>query len=143
MTSYVLDAGVAAKWFLPAASETLSDEADRLLRGYTKAEVGFLVPDLFFPELANILWKAGRARRCDAATADAALSKTLNRGFHTVPSVTLVQDALQLARTFDRTAYDCIYIALAIQTNTQLITADEKLANAVAGRLPVTWLGLF
>ena len=60
-----------------------------------------------------------------------------------MPSVTLVQDALQLARTFDRTAYDCIYIALAIQTNTQLITADEKLANAVAGRLPVTWLGLF
>jgi predicted nucleic acid-binding protein len=37
--------------------------------------------------------------------------------------------------------YDSLYIALAKEMKTFLITADEKLANAVAAHLPVTWLG--
>ena len=141
MTSYVLDAGVAAKWFLPAADEPLSAEALRLLRRYSKAQVGLMVPDLFFPEFSNIFWKAERRGRCDAATADAAVSEILRGGFSIFPTVSLIQPAIQIARAFDRTVYDCIYIALAIETNTQLVTADEKLANSLSG-MPVTWLGL-
>jgi predicted nucleic acid-binding protein len=34
-----------------------------------------------------------------------------------------------------------LYIALAVQSGTDLVTADERLANAVAARLPVKWLG--
>jgi predicted nucleic acid-binding protein len=30
---------------------------------------------------------------------------------------------------------------LAIQSKTELITADERLANALAAHLPVKWLG--
>jgi predicted nucleic acid-binding protein len=37
--------------------------------------------------------------------------------------------------------YDSLYVALAVQTNAQLITADERLANALAARFPVKWLG--
>jgi predicted nucleic acid-binding protein len=32
---------------------------------------------------------------------------------------------------------------LAIQRKTELITADERLANALAAHLPVKWLGAF
>ena len=48
-----------------------------------------------------------------------------------------------IAITFDRTVYDSLYVALAISHNTSLVTADERLANAVAARLPVKWLGAF
>jgi predicted nucleic acid-binding protein len=141
LTSYVLDASVAAKWFLPAAGEPLSDEAFGLLRSYAKAQVSFLVPDLFFPEFANIFWKAERYGRCNASTADTAVSEVLREGFPTFPSGPLIQPAIQIARTYGRTVYDCIYVALAIETNTHLITAAEKLANSLPG-MPVTWLGL-
>ena len=39
-----------------------------------------------------------------------------------------------------RTVYDCLYIALAVASTGQFVTADELLANAVAARLPVKWL---
>lgn len=141
MTSYVLDASVAAKWFLPAAEEPLAEEAFRLLRSYARAEAEFLVPDLFFSEFANILWKAERRGRCEVATVDAALNEVVRRRFQTFPATTLVQPAIQIARAHDRTVYDCIYVALAIETNTRMVTADKKLANSLPG-MPVTWLGI-
>jgi predicted nucleic acid-binding protein len=140
LTSYVLDASVAAKWFLPA-DEPLSNEALGLLRSYAGARVSFLVPDLFFPEFSNIFWKAERRGRCNAATADTALSEILRGGFPTFPTGPLTRPAIQIARKYGRTVYDCIYVALAIETNTYLVTADEKLANSLPG-MPVTWLGL-
>jgi predicted nucleic acid-binding protein len=57
------------------------------------------------------------------------------------PGGPLIQPAMQIARTFGRTVYDCIYVALAVEANTNLVTADEKLANSLPG-MPVTWLGL-
>lgn len=140
-TSYVLDASVAAKWFLPVADEPLTAEALRLLRLYAKAQVGLLVPDLFFPEFSNIFWKAERRGRCTAGVTDAAVSEILRGGFLTFPTSPLIQPAIQIARAYGRAVYDCVYIALAVETNTHLVTADEKLVNSLPG-MPVTWLGL-
>jgi predicted nucleic acid-binding protein len=57
----------------------------------------------------------------------------------TYPSLPLFQDAFTIATTFDRTVYDSIYIALAIEINATFLTADECLANAA--RFPIRWLG--
>ena len=59
----------------------------------------------------------------------------------TVPASELLERTLQIARTYDRTFYDSLYIAVAVQQQTHLVTADEKLANATAAYLPVKWLG--
>lgn len=140
MTSYVLDAGVAAKWFLPSDTEPLSNEALGLLQRYRKGQVDFAVPDLFFAEFANVLWKAERHGRCTLAAADAAIERIVHAGFRSFPSSVLIAPAIQIARAYVRTVYDSIYIALAIQIKAQVITADEKLVNSLAGRLPVIWL---
>jgi predicted nucleic acid-binding protein len=50
-------------------------------------------------------------------------------------------DAATIAFAFDRTVYDSIYVALAVLLGRRLVTADERLANAVGIRLPVVWLG--
>ena len=52
-----------------------------------------------------------------------------------------VLDAFVIASAFDRSVYDGMYVALAVATNTPLLTADERLANALAARFPVRWLG--
>jgi predicted nucleic acid-binding protein len=139
----VVDANVAAKWFLPSKNEPLADEAFHLLRRYMNGEVRILVPDLFWAEVGNVLWKSVRMGRCTESAARAALGSLRDRNLTTMPSLALIEEAFAIATTFGRTVYDALYVALAVRSQAQLVTADEKLANALAARFPVKWLGAF
>jgi predicted nucleic acid-binding protein len=137
----VLDASVAVKWFLPEKVETLATEALALLSRHTESEIHIIVPDLFWVEFASVLWKAIRRGNFPKASADAALATITQYNFPTFPTVKLLSKAFEIATTYERTVYDSLYVALAVQTNSQLITADERLANSLATRFPVKWLG--
>lgn len=137
----VLDASVAAKWFLPTKGETLGDEALHLLRRYVKGEIRFIVPDLFWAETANILWKATRQGRIAKPAAQAALISLEERKVPTVSSRLLLPQAFAIAAAWERTVYDCLYVALAFESDAEMVTADEKLVNALAPQWPVRWLG--
>jgi predicted nucleic acid-binding protein len=141
--TFVLDASVAVKWAMPLAREPLTDESLRLLKRYIAGEVDFVVPDVFWAELGNVLWKGVRQRRWKRDEADNVASDMKARGFTTVSSLVLLPEALKIAFAYDRSVYDCLYTALAVQAKTELITADERLANALAAHLPVKWLGAF
>ena len=141
MTRYVLDASVAAKWFVNAPDETLTEEAGRLLERYLSAEVQFFVPDLFFAEFANIFWKAERLGRCDRKASDKAVAEITGRNLPAFRTAPMLKQATEIARAYGRTIYDSLYLALAVEIGASLVTADEKLANALRGRLPVLWLG--
>lgn len=141
MTRVVVDASVAAKWCLPAQHEELVPQAEELLTSYRRSEIGFLVPDLFWAELANVLWKAARQGRISTERATSALSLVGDLGIQTVPSFDLVPQALLFAMSHGRTVYDSLYVSLAVQFKSEMITADERLANALAAKLPVKWLG--
>ena len=136
---FVIDASVAAKWFLP--DEPFSALALELLHSATIGATGFIVPDLFFSECGNILWKAARRQRLSAEETLAAIQVIGDLRTLTVPASGLLERTLQIARTYDRTFYDSLYIAVAVQQQTHLVTADEKLANATAAYFPVKWLG--
>lgn len=141
MSRIVVDASVAAKWFLPGRGETLAEEAFRLLRRYAKGEIRLLVPDLFWAELGNLLWKAVRQGRCTKTAAESALASLRDRKLPTVSTPALLDVAFAIALAFDRTVYDSLYVALAVHSKAELVTADERLANALAAHLPVKWLG--
>jgi predicted nucleic acid-binding protein len=137
----VVDANVAAKWFLPRKGETLTNEALDLFRQYAREDVRFIVPDLFWAELANVFWKAVRLGRFPKSLAEAALASLTDCEFPTVPSLILLDSAFQIATAFERTVYDSLYVTLAVQSKAQLVTADELLANSLAAHFPVKWLG--
>ena len=141
MSVFVVDASVAAKWFLPAEGETLTDEALELLYRYTTGQIRLIVPDLFWAEFGNILWKAVRQGRWTRDAADTAIAAMKDRNLPTVPSSALLEEAFAIANAFQRTVYDSLYVALAIVSKAQLLTADERLARALAATLPVKWLG--
>jgi predicted nucleic acid-binding protein len=141
VTACVIDASVAAKWFLPPSHETLTAEALRMLQSYAEGRLRLLAPDLFWPEFGNVLWKAVRQGRMSQESAEEAIQALEDRRILTAPSLPLLKDAFAISAASGRTVYDAMYVALAIVSNAPLVTADERLANALAARYPVRWLG--
>jgi predicted nucleic acid-binding protein len=143
VSSLVVDASVAVKWLPPFDKEALASQAQALLQRWERGELELMTPDLIWPEIANVFWKSVRQKRCTVSEAEAALAAMHEQNLLTFPSATLIDLAFRIAMQYERTAYDSLYIALAVTSNCQLVTADEKLANAVAAYLPVKWLGAF
>lgn len=142
MTACVVDANVAAKWLLPAAGERLLDQANHLIALHVRRELQLLAPDLIEAEIGNVLWKAVRRNRINQVDAEQSLRRFTDISIHTVRTSDLLGDAFRIAVACERSFYDSLYVALAVRTRTELITADERLVNALAGRFPVRWLGL-
>lgn len=143
MKRIVLDAGVAAKWLLPPPREPLRREAMALLERYNWGQFEIFVPDLFWIEVANFLWKDVRLGRCSAAEAQTALQKNSDYNFHTARSIFLLEKALDVAIAADRAIHNCIYVALGAELKAEFVTAEERLANALASRFQVTILAAF
>jgi predicted nucleic acid-binding protein len=141
VTTCVVDASVAAKWLLPAAGEHLVGQANHLLALHVRRDLELLAPELICAEIGNVLWKAARRNRISPAEAENALQRFADLAVQVVPAVGLLAQALQIAVTYDRSFYDSLYVALALSAKAQLITADERLVNALGSRLPVRWLG--
>ena len=143
MTTCVVDANVAAKWLLPAAGEGLLDQANRLGAMHAKRELQLLAPDLIEAEIGNVLWNAVRRKRISPLEAENSLRRFAALAIQVVPTSDLLFQALQIAVVCDRSFYDSLYVALAVATKTELITADERLVNVLGSRFPVRWLGAF
>jgi predicted nucleic acid-binding protein len=139
----VVDANVAAKWLLPAAGEELLDQANRLAAMHARHELQLLAPVLIEAEIGNVLWKAVRRKRITPREAERSLHNFTALAIQMVPISDLLSRALQIAVAYDRTFYDSLYVALAIATKTELVTADERMVNALGSRFPVRWLGVF
>jgi predicted nucleic acid-binding protein len=138
--AYVLDASVAAKWYLPGG-ENLVEESLHLLNEFKADQTRLAVPDLFWPEMGSIFWKAVRNKRMSGQSADEALQSLSELKLPTFPSYPLLRNAYRIATRFRCTVYDCTYVALAVVSGQPLVTADERLANTLAAHFPVRWLG--
>ena len=89
--------------------------------------------------MANALWKAVRIGRIEIADALDALNAVEELRIPT--SMPPPSRILKLSHGHDRTAYDAAYLALALQENVPLITADKRLFNALRGKFgPIRWI---
>lgn len=126
MKGCVLDASVAVKWYL----DEPGSEAARALQGFT---VGLIAPQFLLVEVANILWKYSRKGELSPTTGSRILHHLGGAPIEWQEDSHLYQDAFQLATETGRTAYDCLYLSLAITTDRPFVTADRKLYNALQG----------
>ena len=118
------DANVAIKWVLP---EIHSDAASRLLND----AYSLLVPDFFFPEIGNILWKRVRRGETTLENAQSDLGTLIGVSLQIHPSLPLMPLALDIAVRIQQAVYDCVYLALAVTHECQMVTADERFLNAL------------
>jgi predicted nucleic acid-binding protein len=119
----VIDASVAVKWVL---SETGSDAADALL------DQDLMAPVLWLAEAANVLWRRARTGEITAQQANARLSELLKAPVASLPIEPHFERALGLAMEIGHPVYDCIYLALALYHDTQVVTADRRFASVAS-----------
>ena len=136
----VVDASVGIKLFLV---EPLSDRADALFSHLVAAPPArFYVPDLFYVECTNVLWKYTRRHGYLPEVAQQDVADLARLPLRTVSTVNLAEAALALAVAHDVTAYDAVYVALGQRLSLPLVTADEALVRRLAETgLDVRWLG--
>lgn len=124
MSCFVVDASVAVKWVV---TEIHSESARRLLeRNYT-----LLVPDFFFAEVTNVFWKRVQRQEDNTDNAKVALEAIASQPLQVYPSLELMFSAFDMAVQTKRAVYDCVYLTLAIKSQCLMVTADEKLVNAL------------
>lgn len=134
-TIWVVDASVATSLFIEGP---LSDHAHRFFTLLAdKVPAHFYVPDLFYIEVANTLWKYVRWQGLAQAQAQIYLAQLGRLALTTVSTAELMAAALDLAAAHSLSAYDGCYLALAQRLNATLVTADQKLVTAVAGAVEV------
>ena len=122
----VVDSNILAYLYLPTDH---TPRAEALLR----KDPDWAAPVLWRSEFRNIL--AGYLRRKalsfdDAKRVQAEAESLLAGNEHDVDS----QRVLELVRDSDCSAYDCEFVALAIQLDVKLVTMDTKLLKAFPKR---------
>ena len=125
MTGFVVDASVMVKWLV---NEDHSEKAAGLL------EIGLtlVAPALVFAEAANALW--AMRRRGDITTSDLADAVDALQAVPVslpVPMPQLSAAAARLAVDLDHPVYDCFYLALSVQTQYPVVTADAQFHDKV------------
>ncbi len=120
MKALVLDTSVAMAWYLP---ETFSPEARKWRQRLLDGQIELVVPGLHYWEVANVL-RTYVAR----AEIDADLASEIYQLHLEAPLVVQEPDrgdVLSTALRFGSTAYDAVFIALALSSNLPLLTAER------------------
>jgi predicted nucleic acid-binding protein len=105
----VVDASVGVKWFVP---EVHAAEARQWRTGPDELHA----PAFFFDlEIANILWKKQQRGEITRAEADLILGQLPALPLKRHPEPPVLASAFDLANHTQRTVYDCVYLALAMQ----------------------------
>ncbi len=121
--SYVLDTSVVLKWFREAGEAQVA-EARQLRGAYLRGDCLLRAPDFLFLEVANAL-TAGHRSSSDKVKDALTNLDDIDLQIEPLRRSTLLR-AVDLAVSLGVTVYDSYFLALAEQTGSQLLTADEK-----------------
>jgi predicted nucleic acid-binding protein len=133
----ILDASALLAAFFPDEAQA---RALALLREHAADRERLKAPMLIMYETANAVWQAERRGRISTVQSNEILQAAakLDIELHKMDW----SESLPMARQFERSAYDAAYLALAQRLGENLVTADERLYNAVHRKLKwVVWLG--
>lgn len=120
MTGYVLNASVAVAWYLP---ETSSAEARRCRDRLARREIRCVVPSLHWWEVGNVARTYVRRGEIDEELARELYDLHLDAGLEVAEPER--RRTLEVALEYDATVYNAVYIALALDLDLPLLTAER------------------
>lgn len=121
----VVDASVAVKFVV---KEHDTEQARELL----KSPEPLIAPDWLLIEVASTLWKKVKRSELLAIHAARHLDDMPLFFQELLPSQHLVAEAFEWSIRLRHSVYDCLYVALAVQEDCMLVTADTGLVTAMA-----------
>ena len=124
MSVLVIDASIAVKWVVE------EDGTPEALAIRQKARL--IAPDLLIAEYANILWK--KVKRRELVKQEALIAARLLQGadLELLPMRSLCETATRISIEVDHPAYDCLYLALAVEKQCRFVTADDRFLKKLA-----------
>ena len=126
MSVYVIDASVAAKWFI---EEEYSDAALSVLKEGNQLHA----PDFLLLEMDSIVCKWVR-RGVITELEGGDLRDALHRyPVQRHPFLSLLDPAFAIAGLSRGSMYDCLYVALAVLLDGKMVTADRRLHDRLVG----------
>ena len=136
----IVDASVGIKLFLV---EPIAERAEALFaHPGDDFPARLYVPDLFYVECANILWKYIRRVGYPSQAAQQDVADLIQLRLQVVSTAVLVEHALALATLSGFTAYDAAYVALSDRLSLPMVTADQTLVRRLQETdLDVRFLG--
>jgi predicted nucleic acid-binding protein len=135
MKTFVLDASVALGWTLDNPVPATATRAKRALLSGSRA----MVPALWHLEIANglvVAERRGILTSSDAMLALLQLEQLCAQAFEVEADIVPMRQAFMTARTYQLSAYDSVYLDLALRVRLPLATLDVPLRKA-AGKAGV------
>lgn len=120
--TWVVDASVAIQWFVP---DRLSQAALSLLDDPQP----LIAPDLIATEVVNALWRRERLAGVAPLDLPGAIAVLTGGAIRLRPATELLAVAVELARRVGRSVPECVYLALAVDADGTLVTADRRLVD--------------
>lgn len=140
MRCVVVDASVILKWYLD--DEKDSQKALSLLARYVSDELEIIAPSLLEYEVVNGLIIAQKRGRIKEEKIITAISGFIDLGIKLKSLLHLYHKVLHYCKTYNRSAYDASYMAIADEEGIPMITSDRGLYNSVKKDLKwMRWLG--
>jgi predicted nucleic acid-binding protein len=129
---YVIDCSVATKW---EVNEPDSAKALRLRDDFRNGVHELLAPDIWPIEVANALYSAELKGGIPPGRFEFHAANVLMVGPALYQSTALLPRAMAIIRRAVARIgiYDCLYVALAEREGCEVVTADQRLINALPG----------
>ena len=124
---FVLDCSVAAKWVLPEPGRAPALE---LFERYAGGEILLIAPDLLLAEFASLLAKRHRRKEISVDQAEAAFRLMVKCAPRLFDMRTQLPRALELSLPYQLSLWDSVYLALALDNDCTVLTADRRLFRA-------------
>jgi len=122
MTSYVVDASVAAGALLP-------EETSTACATFLAEKRELLAPDTLYLDVVNAMWKRWCRGELEPGHVERGIDWLRNLELTVFESSGLMTHAFELAEATRQPVYDCAYLSMAILMNAPLVTADKKLVQ--------------
>ncbi len=121
----VVDTSVAVKWYLP--------EAVLLLDKSGVGEVELMAPSTAQPEFFNALWRQYRSGNLPVDELRASWEAFSAEPVTLYAPEDLMPRTAGIALETEAIIYDALFLALAEEANTAMVTADDKLVRKLEG----------
>lgn len=131
--SIVVDSSVVAKRLV---AEVDSDKARALLLRWARGDLELLAPELLAIEIGNILWKRAQRKLLPPDRCFDLYNEFEELQIPLWSSEPLIGAAMRLAVQRQHPVYDCIYVLLAEETRSELVTADDTMFRTFKPILP-------